>query len=385
VNEPPVPAWQLAVCFNCARSVPDGGYCGVCGAHLAGGRAARRHHAYAAYPSEHMLHLSVVSTLFPHLPHRHSAPFRIALLLSAALLLLLGLLRLTGPAIGAATILVPLVYLIYYWEVEVYEDKPLQVLVATFGVGGVVGILWAVSTGLYVSQTLILNIAGSAGAGRLIVAGLVFPLLAQGLMLVGPLALYHRFRQFDEVLDGFTFGAAAGLGFAATTTLVNLAPELRSGLFSAGSMTDSALHLLQRGILIPVLHTSTTGVIAAAIWLQRGRVRSLGRHHWLTRVSAAAIVCLALQVGLATLDITSSSAVVTVSAYAVVAAVLVLAIRVALHHMLLAEAVDFTVGPDMPCSHCSRIVPRMAFCPNCGIATRATPKTAGGRRARATR
>jgi len=385
VNEPGASAGQVVVCFSCARSVPPGGYCGVCGAHLTGGRAAHRRHAYAAHPGEHMLHLSVVSTLFPHLPHRRSAPFRIALLVSAALLLLLGLLRLTGPAIGAAAILVPLVYLIYFWEVEVYEDKPFEVLVATFGVGALVGIPWAIFTGLYVSQTLILNIAGSAGTGRLIVAGLVFPLLAQGLMLIGPLALYYRFRQFDEVLDGFAFGAAAGLGFAATTTLVNLAPELRSGLFSAGSMSDSALHLLQRGILIPVLHASTTGVIAAAIWLQRGRVRSLGRHHWLTRVSAAAMVCLALQAGLASLDITSSSAVVTVSAYGIVAAVLVLAIRVALHHMLLAEAVDVSIGPDTPCSHCGRIVPRMAFCPNCGIATRATPKTAGGRQARATR
>ena len=61
------------------------------------------------------------------------------------------------------------------------------------------------------------------------------------------------------------------------------------------------------------------------------------------------------------------------------------AVRVAIHHMLLAEAVDVPEGPILPCTHCRRLVPRMAFCPHCGIATRATPKVGAGRDARGVR
>jgi hypothetical protein len=69
----------------------------------------------------------------------------------------------------------------------------------------------------------------------------------------------------------------------------------------------------------------------------------------------------------------------------IVAAVLMLLARIVIHHMLLVEAVTPEIGPYMPCSHCHHIVPRMAFCPVCGVATRATPKTGSGRTARAVR
>jgi hypothetical protein len=55
-------------------------------------------------------------------------------------------------------------------------------------------------------------------------------------------------------------------------------------------------------------------------------------------------------------------------------------VRVAIHHYLLAEAADAgtEVGPMMPCSHCHYVVPRMSFCPHCGVATRSTPKSGSG-------
>jgi RsiW-degrading membrane proteinase PrsW (M82 family)/RNA polymerase subunit RPABC4/transcription elongation factor Spt4 len=381
-------AAPLRICHNCGMAVPEGEFCGACGAHLAAQTeaAARRRHAYAVHPGEHVFHFSIISTLFPHLPHRHSLPFQLALFLAAAALLVLGLLRLTGPAIAAAALLVPVLYLIYFWEAEVYEDEPVRVIGATFGIGALLGISWAILTGPSVAQTLTLNIGHGVGPGALLLAGVLFPVVAQALMLVGPLLLYFWFHnRFDETLDGFTFGAASGLGFAVTTTIVNLLPELRLGLISDASTTVTTLSILQRGLLIPVLHASTTGIIAAAAWLRRGRVRSLGHHGWTTTLAAALAVSLVLQIGLALLDLFSSNPVITVGAYAVAVGLLMLAVRVALHHMLLAEAVEVSIGADYPCAHCARMVPRMAFCPNCGIAVRATPKTAAGRLARETR
>ena len=43
-----------------------------------GANAASASHSYAAAPGEHVLRLSIVSSLFPHLPHRSRAPFRVA-------------------------------------------------------------------------------------------------------------------------------------------------------------------------------------------------------------------------------------------------------------------------------------------------------------------
>jgi len=70
-------------CPACQTNVPAGAFCGTCGAQLSASHGARssllRPAAYAAAPGEHVLRLSVASSLFPHLPHRSRAPFRVAL------------------------------------------------------------------------------------------------------------------------------------------------------------------------------------------------------------------------------------------------------------------------------------------------------------------
>ncbi len=378
----------LAACHNCGREVPVGEFCGACGAHLithtAGGGG--RHHAFAANPAEHMLQLSVVSTLFPHLAHRRSAPFRITLALAAAVLLALGLLRLTGPAIAAAALAIPLLYLIYLYEVEVFEDEPALLIGATFALGLLLGIPWALYAGPIVTRTLVEITVLGPTPGNVWVAGVLFPLIAQVLMLVGALVVYAvRGRRYDEALDGFSFGAAAALGFTLSTTVVNLAPELQAGLVSQAPLVTTVLSTLQRGLLIPFLNGSTTGLIAGALWLRRGRVRALRAHGWSTSLAVVILIAAAVRVVLGLVDIYTLDLVKSVVAYAVIAIVLLLLVRVSIHHMLLAEAVDVSIGPDQPCVHCYRIVPRMAFCPHCGVATRATPKVGAGRLARATR
>src|SRR5947209_7292469 len=114
------------VCHNCEREVPPGEFCGACGAHLVpdAPRAGHRPHAFAAHPGEHLFHPGVISTVFPHLPHRRSVPFRIALVAVTAGLFVMGVLRLTGPSVAVAALAIPLLYLLYLYEVEVYEDEP---------------------------------------------------------------------------------------------------------------------------------------------------------------------------------------------------------------------------------------------------------------------
>jgi hypothetical protein len=372
----------LDACHNCGREVPASEFCGACGAHLitptAGG--AGRHHAFAANPAEHMLQLSVVSTLFPHLAHRRSAPFRITLALAAAVLLALGLLRLTGPAIAAAALAVPLLYLVYLYEVEVFEDEPVLVIGATFALGLLIGIPWALYAGPIVTRTLVEITVLGPTPGGVVVAGVLFPLIAQVLMLVGALVVYAvRGRRYDEALDGFSFGAAAALGFTLAATVVNLIPVLRLGPVSNLPMGQNVLDIVQRGLLVPFINASLTGLIWGALWLRRGPIRRLRFHTILAGATAALLGVIVLRIFLGITSVVAIDALTSTAAYGLVALLALVWTRLTLHQMLLTEAVEVTIGPESVCSHCHYLAPRMAFCPHCGIATRATPKAGSGR------
>jgi RsiW-degrading membrane proteinase PrsW (M82 family) len=376
----------LVQCPVCNREVPDGAYCGACGAHLASeiGNAQHRHHAYAANPSQHILHPSLVTTLFPHLPHRHRLPFQIAFGVAAAALIVLGLLRWTGPAIALAALAVPLIYLLQLYEVEVYEDEPVLIIGTTLIVGVVLGALWAHFSGPIVTKILLQDNTLGTSPGRLLVGGVILPLAAQILMVAGGLALYFR-RRYDEALDGFTFGVAGALGFTAASTIIYLWPELNQGLVSSATQTESVLDALFRGVLTPFVNASLAGIICGALWLRRGATRRVPYHWLVVGLIPAIVVVVAIRVLLGLESVIYLDTLTGVATWGAAAIFLLVWVRVVLHYMLLTEAVEVPIGPEGLCSHCHHIVPRMAFCPNCGIATRATPKSGAGRINRAVR
>lgn len=193
----------VSACPVCQCPVPGGEFCGACGAHFhqGSGHSPGRHSRYAADPAERMLHFSVITTLFPHLPHRPSGPFRMALAAAALMLLALGLLGVIGVAVVLAAALVPVLYVLYLYEVEVYEDEPVLVIGGTLVIGFLLGLVWARSTGAVVTGALLQNVAVGLSTGEIVQVAVVFPLIAQLLMLVGPLVLYVlAWRRYDEAL-----------------------------------------------------------------------------------------------------------------------------------------------------------------------------------------
>ena len=182
---------QNVTCPVCGRTVPAGRYCGACGAHLRGdASSAGRMHSFVVNPHEHVFQPSPISVLFPHLPQDESVAFRVALLVVALALVIVGYLHLTGASVILASAAVPLLFLVYLLDVEVFEHRPLLSLAITVGTGAVLGAIYAFFTGAYVSHTALLNAAPQgAPLGRILLVAVVFPLLAQALMLVGPFAL----------------------------------------------------------------------------------------------------------------------------------------------------------------------------------------------------
>ena len=84
---------------------------------------------------------SVFTTLFPHLGHHKIHEFRWAFAVGLAGILLLYLAHLITAAILVSIFLVPVLYLIYLYEAQVYRDEPALVLGFTIGGGVVVGLV----------------------------------------------------------------------------------------------------------------------------------------------------------------------------------------------------------------------------------------------------
>ncbi len=361
---------QLVVCPHCDSSVPQGEFCGHCGAHLTTADKSRRH-AFAALPNEPVLHFNVVSTLFPHLPHRRGGPFRWAMVAGVIFVLLLVALSLYAPATAAATALLPALYLLYLYEVEIYAEEPWLLIGATMVAGAVLGFLYATLLGGAAAQ---MQLTGDSGT-TFVIAGVASPIVAQTLMLAGPLMLLlMRGRSYREPLDGLTFGAASALGFSLASELTALWPIITGPLFGSGQPVDWALRLLRLGVLLSLVNASTTAVVTAALWLHRYDLKRSERS-WEVSVPATVLVAYVVQLVLGIVTFVVPELVAQVLVWTLAAVALMLYVRQVIHQALLAEGSVHEIGPDSQCPECHRIVPTMAFCPNCGAARAAAPRS----------
>ncbi|TMF97217.1 MAG: PrsW family intramembrane metalloprotease [Chloroflexi bacterium] len=358
----------LVTCPHCGSVVPSGDFCGHCGAHLTTG-SVRRMNAYTAAPAQGVARVAIISTLFPHLPQRRGGPFRAALGAGAALVALLAGLHLFAPATTAAVLVLPVLYLMYLYEVEVYESEPWLVVGATLVAGAFLGLVFTNLTGGKLSQLVLTGDRDTA----LVLAGVVIPVVAQLLMLAGPVFLYLLRGRFREPLDGLTFGAASALGFTLASSLTQLWPLLAGPLVAAGSPVDWALRLARLGLLVSLINACTTAAVAASIWLHRYDRRRTGRP-WHATILSAVVVAFGVQIAVGVTGFLVDDLVVDVAILAVMAVVLLLYLRWVIHDALLVEGAAHEIGPDGPCPECHRVVPTMAFCPACGAARAAAPK-----------
>jgi RsiW-degrading membrane proteinase PrsW (M82 family) len=154
---------------------------------------------------------------------------------------------------------VPVSFVVYFYEHVRHREISIPLLTTCFLVGGVLGLIAA---GILEYGTLLgLGILGLFGVG----------LIEESVKLIFPSVMYIGWRYRHEA-DGLLFGIAAGMGFAALETM---GYGLVAFMQSRGDIGILQQVLLVRGLLSPAGHAAWTGFVCAVLWRERKRKRKV--------------------------------------------------------------------------------------------------------------
>lgn len=368
-------------CPACETDVPVGAFCGCCGANLFAGEGGQRDRlrirTFAAAPNEHVLRMSVASSLFPQLPERSRTAFRFGLVALVVALSVFAALRWQAPLIATAALGLPILFVIYLRETDAHRDLPIRTLAATAILGIALGAGWAQIIGVIVSHSYDVAMGFDEDLGHALLEGLTIP-VSGALVMLAPAVLVRLLRPpVKEALDGFVIGSLASVSFIVAATLVRLAPQFATGPV-AQDRSIGAL-LIEggiQGVAVPVMALAAGGLVGTALWLNRTRV-----------LVTSVLVVVVLFAGLGLLEAAPIPEGLQLGLHLVFAALALLALRIGLQVALLSGEPDApshspvaSLAPSNPteqilCPQCDHVVPDMAFCPNCGIAAQAASRT----------
>jgi ribosomal protein L32 len=365
----------VEACPTCGQQTPEGNYCVRCGAPLAGPLAhASDRRQFAAAPGESKFAPWLVSTLFPRLPRHSDRHFRVAILAGAAIAVALGILHLFGVALITAALLMPLATVLYFYDVDIYEPAPVRALALTIGWGAITGALTgALAKALAPTGAALIDRSSSA---HLLTGGILIPAVGVVLMLGGPLLLL-RDREFDDAVDGATFGSACAVTFAAAQAVVVGAGVLGGGLRPTGAPLAWVERLLAIAVATPVLSMTAIGSAVAAVWLQYRAPAADRRALGALGYPAVAVPLAALLVIVGAASETLMAAGTWLASLAVLDLAGLVLLRRALHIGLLQEAQSRPLGDPIRCANCGAETAAHTFCGNCGVSLRALPKPRG--------
>jgi hypothetical protein len=377
-NDEQVPT---AVCRICQVDVPAGEYCGLCGCHLTPRRGEGpdwlRIRDFGAAPGEHLLQPSLASSLFPHLPPRSRTVFRVGLAVVFVALVAFALLRLPAALVTVSALGFPFLFVLYLHESDGFHDIPSRTWVLTAVLGIALGVGWVLLTGMMVARSYGIALGSGVVGARMLRTGIGIPLGGVILMLMPAVIVRLLGPPTREALDGFMVGALGALSYTAAATLARLAPQFGTGVVSKRPMDSLLVEAGIRGVAVPLTAAAAGGLIGAALWFKRPPSKEK-QHPGVVRavLVSFAVAVLAVYVGLGLIDVAHFPQVLMLVIYVILAAVALFLLRVGLHLALLHEAHD-EIQSEQPllCPHCGHVVPDMAFCPACGVATRAASRS----------
>ena len=369
-------------CRGCGFDVPSGNFCGRCGLHSTEDRSERRRWlrpaTFGTAPNEKVLRPYLLSALFPHLPNRSRRPFRWTLVIATVALFGFALLRLPAAGVAVAALGLPLLFVLYVRASGVGRDMSRFSLILAAVLGAVLGIAWVLVSGSVVANNYGVPMSVGLAVHHLLGAGFAIPTVGMILMTVPAFVIRLRPSATRESLDGFVIGALGALAFTAAATLTRLAPQFTTGLFAharpvKGLVVEAALC----GITVPVTGAAAGGMVGLMLWYRHPDSDDADDHPRRVRVVLALLAAAALLIHAAAgvIDIVGLAQTPMLVLHLLMALLILIALRVALQLALLHETHD-PINEDQPllCIACEMVVPDMAFCPACGVATRASSR-----------
>lgn len=156
-----------------------------------------------------------------------------------------------------------LAFLAFVWWMDRYDREPIWLFGLTFMWGALGAVLLALLFNPVVEWPLSMLVPASY-------AEAVGPVLVAPLVEEPAKALFLAFvmwnRHFDNMADGFVYGAAAGLGFGMTENFLYFAQVGASGSLMAWAGT-----VLIRTLYSAVMHATATSVVGASLGWARHR------------------------------------------------------------------------------------------------------------------
>ena len=132
-------------CPRCETPYPEvARFCAACGADVratdAAGQARRR--VFAAHPGEPLVSFNVVTSMMPLASATAPQTYKFALAIGLAIPVIASLFGLLPFALATAAVVVPIVYILYLYDVNEWEDQPVPVVLGTVAVAGVLSLLF---------------------------------------------------------------------------------------------------------------------------------------------------------------------------------------------------------------------------------------------------
>ncbi len=376
-------------CPRCRSDLPEvAHFCHVCGQDLRSPDLARRK-SFAARPDEPVTSFAVVSTIMPRGAGQRPQTYRIALTIALVVALIAAIFGAMPIAVLVAAFAIPIVYIVYLYDVNLWEDEPLPVVALAFGLTSVLTIgftiLWTFLRGPvpFSSPTFEGAPDGAPSVGTFLIVALLVPIIGEAIRQIGPVILASR-PEFDDLMDGLTFGVISGVAYACFDTIIRHWQLLTGGLQESNAGLWVSLIFLE-GFVKPLIMGTATG-IACAEFSGLGRGYDGFTPRYFRGVAEAMLANIAYQAGTYLFSYVGSATLGIMLSIAwglIILAILILRVRNVLHVGLMEAALaraarDTAVGPGGESEFCAQcempLQPRAAFCNACGTAVRVRPK-----------
>ena len=374
-------------CAACNRdNPPSARFCAGCGNPV--GHAPQKR-PYAAQPNESVASFALVSTVMPYASAQSARTYKLAFLIGVAIPIIAVLLGQPSFALVTAAFVVPVVFILYLYDVNLWEDQPVSVVLGAFVLSAVLAVGFT-----YAWRTWLQSIPGASTDAAfgvfnlwgLLIPCVIAPVIGVILMLIGPMFLASR-PKFDDLMDGLTFGVVSGVAYACFETLTVNWLVIGGGTSSGSDIAVWLPVIVNVAFLKPIVYGCAVGIAAAEFsGLGEGYDGFSGR--FVVRTVEAMIILILFNGGLyLTGLLTGTTGLILGMVWAlIVAGAVILRLRTVLQRALVEGALEaaaragsskWSSGPDDFCAECEMpLLVDAMFCVACGASVRARSKDA---------